>query len=518
MYEVTMPKLSDSMEVGKIIEWKVAEGAEVKEGDVLAEVESDKAVMELECFRDGVVKKLVHGDEEEVPVGEVIAFIAVEGEEEEAPAEAADEPEEEETAEQVEDKAAAEDEERAEEEEAEPEEPAEKPEDAEEKGKGPGRGRHHRMRQRRKKAGRKGPRRGSRVKGEEEEGERVAISPYARKLAEEHDVDPADIEGSGPGGRIVARDVLRAAGAPGEQAAPPRERPAPAGRLNAEPLAAALAVRYDMDLSEIEGTGPQGRVTVDDVVTARSEVAAREAPPAPDEEMPELEVSEDEADVEDAPFRLKTQARRVIGSQHAIPHFYVTRGVDVTDLMQRKDELKEQHGATVTHLVMLACVRALREHPEVNRSYDRGRVITWKHINLGLAVDTDQGLTVAVLRDAGGMKLASLVEATKELVEKARAGKLSADERRHPTFTVTNLGMLDVEHFEPIINPPSSITLAVSSALESAVVRDGELSVGRVMKLTAACDHRIIDGATAARFLHDLRLLLEEPEQLLEDA
>ncbi|MFO7957399.1 MAG: 2-oxo acid dehydrogenase subunit E2 [Candidatus Brocadiia bacterium] len=510
MYEVTMPKLSDSMEVGKIIEWKVSEGDEVQEGDVLAEVESDKAVMELECFRNGVVKKLVHGDEEEVPVGEVIAFIAVEGEEEEeatpeaeeeAPGEAEEEVEEEApeaAAEEAEEEAKEVEEEPepvAEEEAAEEEETVEAPAAAEEEA---------------------APEPAER----DAEEERVAISPYARKLAEKHGVDYASIEGSGPDGRIVARDIQQAAGAKAEQAPQAEEeeeRPAPAGPVNAEPLAAALAVRYGLDLSEVEGSGDKGRVTVEDVVSARSAAAAEQAPTPPDEEMPELEISEEEADVEEAPFRLKTQARRVIGSQHAIPHFYVTRGVDVTELMSRKDELKEEHGATVTHLVMLACVKTLQEHPEINRSYDRGRVIKWKGINLGLAVDTDQGLTVAVLQDAGDLSLAELVEAAGELVEKARSGKLSAEERRHATFTVTNLGMFDVEHFEPIINPPSSITLAVSSALETGVVRDGELTVGRVMKLTAACDHRIIDGATAAEFLHDLRLLLENPDELLSD-
>jgi pyruvate dehydrogenase E2 component (dihydrolipoamide acetyltransferase) len=509
MYEVTMPKLSDSMEVGKIIEWKVSEGDQVEEGDVLAEVESDKAVMELECFRNGVVKKLVHGDEEEVPVGEVIAFIAVEGEEqeeavpeaeaeEEAPEEAEEEVEgeaPEAAAEETEEEIEEEPEPPAEEEAVEEEEAAETPAAAAEEQAAP------------------------EPAEKEAEEERVAISPYARKLAEKHGVDYTTIEGSGPDGRIVARDIQRAAGAKAEQApqAEAEKKTAPAGPVNAEPLAAALAVRYGLDLSEVEGSGDKGRVTVEDVVSARSAAAAEQAPTPPDEEMPELEISEDEADVEEAPFRLKTQARRVIGSQHAIPHFYVTRGVDVTELMNRKDELKEEHGASVTHLVMLACVKTLQEHPEINRSYDRGRVIKWKGINLGLAVDTDQGLTVAVLRDAGDLPLGELVEATGELVEKARSGKLSAEERRHATFTVTNLGMFDVEHFEPIINPPSSITLAVSSALETGVVRDGELTVGRVMKLTAACDHRIIDGATAAEFLHDLRLLLEDPDELLSD-
>ncbi len=241
-----------------------------------------------------------------------------------------------------------------------------------------------------------------------------------------------------------------------------------------------------------------------------------EARPSADEELPAVEVSDEEADVEDAPFRLRTQARRVVASKHVIPHFYVTAAADVTRLLERKDELKEEHGATVTHLVMLACLKAIGEVPEVNRSYDRGRVIKWKHVNLGLAVQTDEGLTVAVLPKAETLSPAELVEKTGPLVERARLGKLRGEDRKHPTFTVSNLGMYDVEHFEPIINPPSSITLAVASALAEPVVRGDGIHVARVMRLTASCDHRMIDGVTAAKLLQAITGLLADPDRLLE--
>jgi pyruvate dehydrogenase E2 component (dihydrolipoamide acetyltransferase) len=133
-------------------------------------------------------------------------------------------------------------------------------------------------------------------------------------------------------------------------------------------------------------------------------------------------------------------------------------------------------------------------------------------------VDTEQGLTVAVLRSAQDLTLDEIVKRTRALVEKARAGRLSVEERTHPTFTITNLGMFDVEHFEPIVNAPSAVTLGVSSALPAPVVRDDAIYISNVMKLTASCDHRIIDGATAARFLSELRKLLETPEQLLAGA
>jgi pyruvate dehydrogenase E2 component (dihydrolipoamide acetyltransferase) len=419
-----MPKLSDSMQEGKIIQWKVKEGDAVHEGDVLAEVESDKAVMEMESFRNGVVAEIRHGDGAEVPVGTVIALIRVAGKQGAGKVPLADETKEPAEAGAPQEKGATA---------AVPLTPRKRP-----------------------------------------AGARIAISPYARKLAEERGVDPSKVEGSGPGGRIVAQDILQAAaGTPAAsvaQTGPPAEEPA---------------------------TAPGRRLS-------------------PEEDLPAIEVAEGEAEVEAASYRLRTQARRVMASQHTIPHFYVTRSVDVTALLDRKDDLKAQYGATLTHLVMFACVQALTKRPEVNRSYDRGRVIKWKGTHLGLAVDTDYGLTVAVLRDAQEMGLRELVEKTAVLVEHARADKLSGDERRHPTLTVTNLGMFDVEHFEPIINPPSAVTLAVGSALPAAIVRNGALYVGKLMKLTAACDHRIIDGATAARFLVELRQLLEHPEALLQ--
>jgi len=432
VYEVTMPKLSDSMTSGQIVAWKVEEGDAVSEGDVLAEIESDKATLELECFTSGVVSKILRGDGEEAAVGETIAVIATEGE---APAPTAK-------------PRATSHEPRA------PQPPAAEAPKAE------------------------APPPVARPASRVTPG-RIAISPYARFLAQQKGVDYTKLKGSGPGGRIVAADVEAALGI---------ERPAPAEKQKPEAAKPAPSER------------PPAAI-----------------PPSPDEELPPITLAEGEADVEDAPYRLKTQARIVTASKHVIPHFYMTRGADVTKLLARKDELKEKSGgATVTHLIMLAAVKAIQAHPEVNRSYDRGKIIKWRGINLGIAMDTPQGLTVAVLRDAHKLSLSDIVERATPLVEKARAGKLSPDERSHPTFTITNLGMFDVEHFQAIINPPSAITLGVASALPAAVVRGDAIHIARVMRLTLSCDHRIIEGAAAARFLSTLKGLLEDPDALLE--
>ena len=512
MYDVTMPRLSDSMEEGKIIKWRVAAGQPVHEGDVLAEVESDKAVMELECFHDGRLAEIVHGDGDEVRVGEVIARIAAPSEsggapaaEKAAPPPAAKKPE---SAPPAPAKPAAAPVEASVapvepsavpvkpsavpvkpvvapakpsaapveafaapvEVSAVPVNPAAAPVQPSVPVAAPA------------EATASPPPPAARPAAEH----RVAISPYARKLAEARGVDTARLQGSGEGGRIMARDVETAAGT--VTAAPPREKPpqADAGpRPSAAPVASAPSASPSSPRS------------------------------AADEELPPLEIAEGEADVEDASFRLKTQARRTVAAKHVIPHFYITISVDVTRLLARRAALKEELGASVTHLIMLACLRAIEKHPNVNRSYDRGHVIRWKGVHLGLAIDTDEGLTVAVLRDAQNLPLPEIVSRTSALADRARHGKLTADDRRHATFTISNLGMFDVEHFAPILNPPSAVTLAVASAHDAPVVRDGGLYIGKIMKLTASCDHRMIDGAAAARFLKDLKGLLENPEALV---
>jgi pyruvate dehydrogenase E2 component (dihydrolipoamide acetyltransferase) len=492
MYEITMPKLSDSMQEGKIIAWKVKPGARIREGDVLAEVESDKATMELECFHSGVLSKIVHGDGSEVPVGEVIGYIDAEavGAEPAAEKKVAARPAVAEAAKATQEPASQEQsvaraisprsgkiarptpetEVAGRESPPEPmataEPPAQKPAPKEKPQAAP-------------KAAAPQP-----APAAASAETRIAASPRARKLAQEKGIDLSQVKGTGPGGRIIAQDIEPLS--PGRAA--PAEKPDEATPAKRPPVASSAA--------------EEKRPTIK---------------PSPDEELPAIDVTEAEAEVVEASYRIKTQARRVTAAKHVIPHFYITRSIDVTRLFARKEELKQKYGATITHLIMLAALKALKAHPEANRSYDRGRIIKWKGINLGLAVDADEGLTVAVIPNAQGLSLKEIVERTRALVEKARSGKLTPEERRHPTFTVSSLGMFDVEQFEPIINPPSAITLAVASALAAPVVKGDKIEVGRVMKLTLSCDHRIIDGVTAATFLGELKRLLENDAELLKD-
>jgi len=496
VFEVTMPKLSDSMEEGRIIEWRKKEGDAVQEGDIIAEVESDKAAMELECFASGVLKKIIRKADDVVGVGEVIALI----------------------------------DETAKKETRKPTGKEEKPgikAPAEEKEKAPPRETKKAERPRRmeappEEAGEVAARAVRKPHGVvptppenpkekveiELAGEAVKASPYARTLAAEKGMSLSGIKGSGPGGRILARDIEAAEGEAPEKA--------PSGRFagKAEPLALELARKFDIDLREVTGSGRAGRITTADVL-AYEKRAEDERHRHPDAEIPEVKFPPEEADVEEASFMRKTIARMVVASKHVIPHFYITKTVDATRLLEEKEKRKKEMKITVTHFIIKAAIESLKKMPDANRSWDRGKIIKWKKINIGLAIQTDEGLTVAVLRDAGRMAMREIIEKTSQLVERARKSKLSQEERQNATFSVSNLGMFDVESFSAIINPPSSCTLAVASSIPSPYAVDGKVEVRQVMKLTMSCDHRIIDGMTAAQFLGKIKGLLERPGELV---
>jgi pyruvate dehydrogenase E2 component (dihydrolipoamide acetyltransferase) len=321
---------------------------------------------------------------------------------------------------------------------------------------------------------------------------------------------------------VTVDDVEAAAGSkpPAERAepSPPAEKLPPA-LPSAELAATVLAATRRVDLTALTGTGLGGRITVADVLSAAPNTPpGLEVRPAPadraDEELPAVTFSPEEAEAEEVTFYQKAVIRRVVASKHVIPHFYLTKMVNADALLGLQQKEKQGSGATLTHFLMRACALALENHPEANRSYDRGRWIRWKVIHLGLAIQTDAGLVVGVLRDAGEKDLGWIVENTRALVERARQGKLRAPERTNPTFTISNLGAFDVESFSAIINPPSAMTLAVGSVVPAPVVKDGEIGIGRLMHLTLSVDHRVVDGVLAARFLGEVKALLEDPEKL----
>jgi pyruvate dehydrogenase E2 component (dihydrolipoamide acetyltransferase) len=429
---VIFPKLGQTMEEGAIVRWLKKEGDQVAKGDILFEIETDKANLEVESFFEGTLIKIVVGEGVTVPVNTVVGYIGAPGEKPpETPPPAAPPP------------AAA---------------------------KSPSAG----------AADRPSPA----VAPPPAEGPpsppvappaRPAVSPRARALARECAIDPAKVRGSGPGGRVVERDVRAYLAKRGYD------------RLRISPAARALARQEGIDILAVRGSGDGGRI-----MTADIERAVR-CKPRPLSRMRQV------------------IARRLAESKRAIPHFYVTVAADVTELLRLRAELKAGGSVwSINDFVLAAAVRALEEFPALNSTTD-GQTVSWRgDVDLGVAVSVEDGLVVPVVRAAQLLTPAELRDQVRALVAKARAGRLAPDDMTGGSFTVSNMGMLDVENFAAIVNPGEAAILAVASARETPAAVKGEIRLRTLMKMTLSADHRIVDGATAARFLNAVRAGLED--------
>jgi pyruvate dehydrogenase E2 component (dihydrolipoamide acetyltransferase) len=303
------------------------------------------------------------------------------------------------------------------------------------------------------------------------------ISPRAAALAKHSVIDATRIKGTGPEGRIVEKDVRNYLQQHGYD------------KLRISPAAKELAAKEKLDVLAIQATDDSGRITVADVQRAIAEK------PKPMSKMRQV------------------IAQRLTQSFRDTPHFYVTVAVDMTELIAYRSQLKAAGAPyTVTDFIAEAVVLTLQEFPAVNSATD-GKTTRWNsHVNLGIAVSLEQGLVVPVIRAAEQLPLLELSQRTKALAEKARAGKATPDELSGGTFTISNMGMMDVESFGAIINPGESAILAVASTKPQAIVRDGKIVVRQMMKLTLSCDHRIVDGALGAKFTNAIKQKLEDIE------
>ncbi|HYF13472.1 MAG TPA: dihydrolipoamide acetyltransferase family protein [Phycisphaerales bacterium] len=462
---ITMPRLSDTMQQGTIVKWNVKEGQKVKSGDVIADIETDKATMELQSFDDGVVASIAVAEGQTVPVGTVMLVLAGAGEDAAAIKTTAG------------GAAAA---------------PAPRAASAGQQQTGqpparqaPGRG---------ATAVAEPPRDGHGANG----SGRVFASPLARKIAEESGVDLGAIQGSGPGGRIVRRDVeeVLASGAP-----------QPGGRPQAQMSAPARAA----------SPAPAPR-TAPTAQTRTAPVEARGTRMIPVSNM------------------RRVIAQRLSESKSTIPHYQVTVDVEMSALMALRAQLNDQLAPqgvklSVNDFLVRACALAMHEHPFVNARWvtqqgKHGAVENFIEqigdVNIGVAIalpvnedGTGGGLVVATLRNADQMGLRQISAQSKALAEKARTKGLAPNEMDGATFTISNLGMLGVAHFNAIINPPNVAILAVGAAIEKPVVRDGRVEPGLVMSMTMSSDHRVVDGAMAAQYLATVRNSLEKPATLL---
>lgn len=446
--KVVMAQLSPTMEEGKLVEWKLAEGDPVSQGDIVAEIETDKANMDVEAMGSGVLRKILVQEGVTVPVGTLIGVIADPEEDIEpilAEAAAAEAPAAPPAAAPTAEPVAA---------------PAVEPAVAAPAGE-PAAG---------APAAEVPP-----VPPATRDG-RVKASPVARKMAAELGIELGTIPGSGPGGRIIKQDVEAAAtaGAP------------TAGTAAAGTVAAGAAA----------GTPAAGGIVRP---AALGEGRLRDE---------RIEASQ----------MRKAIARRLAESIGPVPHFFLTTEVDMERALDLRAELNaglDGFKIGVTDILLKTAAEALVRHPEVNASWEGDVIHHHGRVDLGIAVAVEGGLITPVLRDADRKGLRQIAEEVADLIERARARKLMPEEYQGATFSISNLGMFDIEEFTAIINPPEAAILAIGKTRQKPVVEDGEVRVRRRMRVTMSCDHRVVDGATGARFLATFKGMLENPLALV---
>ncbi|MBI2887384.1 MAG: 2-oxo acid dehydrogenase subunit E2 [Chloroflexi bacterium] len=308
--------------------------------------------------------------------------------------------------------------------------------------------------------------------------------------------------------------------------APPEAQPPPAaGRVRASPLARRLAEEQGVDLSRVAGTGPDGRVTREDVEAFLQRPAAEQAP-TPEVAPTPLPVAAaafpglvEEEELVPLSTMQRTIVARMLESKAASPHFYVTSEIDMAEAVAFRRSLNEAlgegQGATVNDLVVKAVALALRQHPDANAAYRDGQMVRFKHVHVGIAVAVPNGLVVPVIRHADQKSLRQIASEARELVEKARNRRLTIQEMEGSTFSVTNLGMYGVDQFTGIINQPNAAILAVGAIVRKPVVKEEQIVISDRMRVTLSVDHRVFYGATAAEFLRDVKSILEHPLRLV---
>jgi pyruvate dehydrogenase E2 component (dihydrolipoamide acetyltransferase) len=422
---ILMPALSPTMTEGKLAKWHVKEGDSVKSGQVVCEIETDKATMEVEAVDEGKVGRLVVAEGTEgVKVNAVIAVLLEEGE-------------------------------------------TEVPKDA---------------------------------------AAPAAASPAAK-----------------PPAAAPVPSVPKAA-----PAAAPAPQPAAAsgsGRIFASPLAKRIAADKGLDLSRIKGSGPNGRIVKADVESAKpgAPAAAPAAAPPPRAAPPAgaqpVFVAPGDTRVPHTSIR-KVIARRMLESKQTVPHFYLTVDLEIDALLAARQAINavaEKKGAkvSVNDMMIKACAKALRDHPECNASWTEDEMIQYGAVDISVAVATDRGLITPIVRSADMKGLAQIATEMKDLAARAKVGKLKLDEFQGGGFTISNLGMFGIQNFSAIINPPQAMILAVGVGEERAVVRKGQMVVRNMMSCTLAVDHRVVDGAMGAQFLQTLRAYVEQPAAML---
>jgi pyruvate dehydrogenase E2 component (dihydrolipoamide acetyltransferase) len=291
------------------------------------------------------------------------------------------------------------------------------------------------------------------------------------------------------------------------------------GRIKASPLAKRLAAEKGIDLRKVHGTGDGGRITKEDIESYKeielSTPAAGKQQPA--KYVPQAPVGEESFDEMPVSQMRKAIAKRLVESKFTAPHFYLTMSIDMDKAVESRAKLNETSPVKISFndIVLKACAVALKQHPAVNSSWLGDKIRRNHHIHIGVAVAVEEGLLVPVVRFADTKSLSQIAAEVKEAAQKAKDKKLQPKDWEGNTFTISNLGMFGIEEFTAIINPPDSCILAIGGIQQVPVVKDGQIKIGNVMKVTMSCDHRVVDGATGSAFLQTLRSLLEEPLRMM---
>ena len=435
---IEMPKLSDTMTEGTVVKWHKQVGDEVEIGDVLAEIETDKATMVMEAFDDGVLTQILVQVGEKAPIGGVLAILN--GDSGRAPDDAHL---------SVAPAAAA---------------PVSTPAAAPVQTSAP-------------------------TPAPTASGDRVFASPLARKVAAEAGVDLSNVTGSGPAGRIVKADVESASSAPAKPVA------APSTEASA---AAALAASI------------KSKAT-----TPAPASAPAQAPQAI------LPVAKSGDEIVELSTMRKVIASRLLTSKTTIPHFYLHVEVDAEPLMtlrkQVNDQAEKTHGNkySVNDFILKAVINAAQTVPAINASFAGDHIVKFAHVGLSVAVAVEDGLVTPVIKEAETKSLLAISKAVKDFAARAKDKKLKPDEFDGGTITVSNLGAWGIESFDAIVNPPQAAILSVGAAIEKPVVKNGQIVPGLRMNLGLSSDHRVVDGAVAAQFLSEVKKLVEQPTLML---
>jgi len=559
---ILMPRLSDTMTEGVIAAWHKKVGDPVKKGDLLAEVETDKATMELESYKDGTLLHIGTDKGGKLQVNDLLAIIGEKGEdvsklikggsaaaaggaapakEEKKAPESKPEPAKEPAKEAAKDKAPAMDVSRM-------DEVVLMPRLSDTMTEGVIAGWNKNVGDDVKKGDvlaeietdkatmeLESYKNGKLLYQGAKKGDKIVVNDLLAIIGDPSKVDVnkivAAVKGGGPAADGGAAAVSTSSGAAKTEEAPKAQAQAKAqpveveketvsadsnGRVKASPLAKKLAADKGIDISQVQGSGDGGRIVKADIDNFKPSDKKQQAPPKgqPISTAPSGQVSFEEVPVSQM---RKVIAKRLAESKFTAPHFYLTMQINMDKAVESRAKLNEVSPIKISFndFVLKACALALKKHPKVNSSWLGDKIRINHHVNIGVAVAVEEGLLVPVVRFADTKSLSQIAGEVKEAAQKAKDKKLQPSDWEGNTFTISNLGMFGIDEFTAIINPPDACILAVGAIQQIPVVRDGQIKVGNIMKVTMSCDHRVVDGATGSAFLQTLQKLLEEPLTML---